>query len=359
MIVACKNCGAKFEITPQHKKRGVTEFTCEFCKSVVAVPREAEEPEKKDLSVSQLPSKKPEGTPPTSGVRSALMGLRTKMFLLFFFVPILLFVIASLYYITHMKTLTDLITKESSQTVTKMAEESIANAARAVAREAKLYLSSHPDLKKEKFNKTPQFINVAMQKVGQTGYTMLVSRATNTEPLAIWVNPEKEMIGIDIAKEMKKKLGTEFERWLKIQSKPYEIGGYYKWLDGRKKYQFTVPIEGTNFNIASTAYLEEFTLPMNHLSARANQMTDRETRNMMIILLSAAVLLALVVAVYSYRLSGRVRHLANAADRISIGNLDMEITGTKSKDEIGELANAFSRMQTSISLAIKRMREKK
>jgi methyl-accepting chemotaxis protein len=158
---------------------------------------------------------------------------------------------------------------------------------------------------------------------------------------------------------MRKTLGAEYERWYKVQGKNYEVGGYYTWIDKREKYQFSVPIEGTNLNAVATAYLDEFTLPMTDLQARANTMLDQTTRTMTIVLAATAILIALVVAVYSYRLSGRLKSLSGAADRISVGNLDVEIEGTKSRDEIGVLANDLSRMQTSIRLAIKRLRERR
>ena len=49
-----------------------------------------------------------------------------------------------------------------------------------------------------------------------------------------------------------------------------------------------------------------------------------------------------------------IRSLTDAANRISVGDLDVEIS-TKSKDEIGDLAAAIMRMQDSIRLSIARL----
>jgi methyl-accepting chemotaxis protein len=49
-----------------------------------------------------------------------------------------------------------------------------------------------------------------------------------------------------------------------------------------------------------------------------------------------------------------IRNLTDAANRISVGDLDVEIA-TKSKDEIGDLAAAIVRMQDSIRLSIARL----
>ncbi len=64
------------------------------------------------------------------------------------------------------------------------------------------------------------------------------------------------------------------------------------------------------------------------------------------------------MSIYSYRLLGRVKSLSDAAKRIGLGNIDGEIEEIKSKDEIEDLADAFSRMQASIRLGIKRLRER-
>ena len=293
-----------------------------------------------------------------SGPRKRLFGLRFKMFFLFFFIPIVLIIAAGLVYMNYMRTLSGLIIKESSQLVTKMAEERVNEKARAVAREVKLYLETHPDLKREDFNQDPKLKQIAIQKIGETGYTLVVSREDKNGQSFMWVHPKQELVGIDIIEAMKKRLGPDYERWYKVQGKEHEASGYYKWIDGQEKYTCGTPIQGTDFNIASTVYLGEFTLPMEQLEARTNQLTATATRTVMIVLAATAILIALIVFIYSYRLSGRLKSLSDAADRISLGNIEAEIKEIKSKDEIEDLADAFSRMQASIRLAIKRLRER-
>jgi len=292
------------------------------------------------------------------GPRKRLFGLRFKMFFLFFFIPIVLIIAAGLVYMNYMRTLSGLIIRESSQLVTKMAEERVNEKARAVAREVKLYLETHPDLKREDFNQDPKLKEIGIQKIGETGYTLIVSREDKNGQSFMWVHPKQELVGIDIIGAMKKRLGPDYERWYKVQGKEQEASGYYKWIDGQEKYTCGTPIQGTDFNIASAVYLGEFTLPMQQLEVRTNQLTATATRTVMIVLAATAILVALIVVVYSYRLSGRLKALSDAADRISLGNIEAEIKEIKSKDEIEDLADAFSRMQASIRLAIKRLRDR-
>jgi HAMP domain-containing protein len=69
-------------------------------------------------------------------------------------------------------------------------------------------------------------------------------------------------------------------------------------------------------------------------------------------------LVGLIVSIYGHRLTGKIRALTDVADRISVGELGMEVK-TTSKDEIGELGEAISRMQDSIRLSIERLRRRR
>jgi len=53
-----------------------------------------------------------------------------------------------------------------------------------------------------------------------------------------------------------------------------------------------------------------------------------------------------------------IKSLTDVADRISVGELGMEVK-TTSRDEIGDLAEAIARMQDSIRLSIERLRRRR
>jgi len=75
-----------------------------------------------------------------------------------------------------------------------------------------------------------------------------------------------------------------------------------------------------------------------------------------LVLLSATIVMVCVIAYFSSRaIVTPIKTLTNAADRISIGELDVEIQAT-AKNEIGDLAAAISRMQDSLRLSIERLR---
>ena len=82
-----------------------------------------------------------------------------------------------------------------------------------------------------------------------------------------------------------------------------------------------------------------------------------ETENL--ILLAGSVLLVLIIAWLSARaIVSPLTKLADAAERMSLGELNIKID-IKSKDEIGLLAQSIGRLQTSLKLAINRLRKKR
>ena len=71
------------------------------------------------------------------------------------------------------------------------------------------------------------------------------------------------------------------------------------------------------------------------------------------------ILLVAAIAWFSARaIVTPIMKLTDAAERMSLGDLNVKID-IKSKDEIGLLAQAIGRMQTSLRLAMSRLRKKR
>jgi HAMP domain-containing protein len=118
------------------------------------------------------------------------------------------------------------------------------------------------------------------------------------------------------------------------------------------------PIAETPFVTAATTYLDEFTGPVRLMESNAKTLTERAKMITWAILGATLLLIGLIVFIFSHRLTGKIKSLTEVAERISVGELGMEID-TKSKDEIGELAEAIARMQDSIRLSIERLRRRR
>jgi len=297
-----------------------------------------------------------------------LLGLRGKMFVLFFLIPISLIIAASLLYIWQLNTLSSGLAKGSTETIIKMTEEVVAERVREVASQCKVYLITHPELKKAFFNYDLKFKRIVVQKIGVTGYTSLYETPGADGIWRTWAHLDPNMIGVDMT-TLKESFGESFPGFWKIWTgikdgkEIKESKGYYKWRDSkgllRDTFLITVPVEGTPYILSATAYPDEFTEPVKFMQEGA-ALFALKTRNIVIgILGGTLILIGFIVAFYAYRLTAKIKYLTEITDRISVGDLDAEITGIKSRDEIGELANAIGRMQESIRLAIKRLRERK
>ena len=166
-------------------------------------------------------------------------------------------------------------------------------------------------------------------------------------------------------KILKKPLGRNFPGFWAIFSGVRggkKSQGYYTWQDKdgkfREKFMVCTPIAGTRFVVAATTYMDEFTGPVKLMESNARAFTDKAKMVTLAILGATLLLIGLIVAIYGHRLTGKIRSLTDVADRISVGELGMEIE-TKSKDEIGDLAEAIARMQDSIRLSIERLRRRR
>ena len=340
MIVTCKGCGKEYKINVSKLKTKEDIYSCDSCghKMIIRRPDGA---------------KKEAAAPKAS--KHGGFGLKGKIFTLFFIVPILLIITAGYLFLGQLNSMSSVISDESSRMVTQLAEEIILDRGIAVAREVKLYLDTHPGLKKQDFNKTPEFVDIVMQKVGKTGYTLLVERQTSDHPEYMWVHPVKKLIGIDITAAMKHKLGKNYDRWNSIRAESHITKGYYRWFDNKEKYCANVPIKGTPFNIVSSTYIDEFTKPVKELQAKMGGIAD-STRNIVITIIAITAFLVAVIAIfYGQKLTSKISRLTNVADRISLGDMDVHIEDI-GKDELGDLAQSIFRMQHSIRLAMERLR---
>lgn len=74
-------------------------------------------------------------------------------------------------------------------------------------------------------------------------------------------------------------------------------------------------------------------------------------------LLSGLVSSLVLYLTISHLLLTPIKHLIEVANEMSLGKLDIKVHETERKDEIGDLANALTRMGVSIQLAIKKLQK--
>lgn len=384
MIILCEECGKKYRIDPSKVGEDGMKFRCKACNHIITVskpetrdpePEAFIEPEAEGGTVkTETPSAEPDEKPekkvklPADGMtagKKGRFGLRSKMVLLFFVLPIIIVAAAGVLYIMQMNSLSSLLTEQSSETVKKMAEDLVKEKARSASKQVNLYLSTHPELIKEDFNYEMNFRLLAVQKVGLTGYTSLYSIPDEQGVSTFWMHPNAKLIGISTTESMQKMLGKDYKDFIKIYQGAYkgeEASGYYfgKDADGKNQeiYMVSAPVERTPFVVAATVFLDEFTRPIKVMETRAQKLISNAKYIISAIIIGTIVLIGLVVLIYGHLLVSKIKSLTDLAQKISIGDLDAEVA-IKSKDEIGDLYDAIVRMQESIRLSMERLRRRR
>ena len=86
----------------------------------------------------------------------------------------------------------------------------------------------------------------------------------------------------------------------------------------------------------------------------SNQLAESTTANLITLMALIIVMAVVMTVVMNQIIIGPITRLAQHADNISHGDMKQNIV-PESKDEIGQLAEAFHRMQTSLRVAFKRI----
>ncbi len=250
---------------------------------------------------------------------------------------------------------------ESRSYLDKSGEKIIKERAINVATQIEIFIKSHPKIKREDLLKEPMLKSIAVQKVGETGYTAVHDdRGINY----FHVNPQ--IVGTDLHD-----LSNKLPAFWKIVEASLKgpASGYYDWKDAdgkvRPKYMYLAHVKDTDLIVAATTYIEEFSRPAKAIEARMNQIKNKylgeyEERIKIFYLVILCVLLILFVRIYFYARSviHPIRQLSEIADKISMGELDTPIK-INEKGEVGALAESIERMQTSVKAAIERLRKRK
>ena len=397
MIVQCDECGARYRLDESKFQGKKLKARCNGCGNTIELSRKeqesgagAEEPSSAWTGAADQASPSGPDSAETSSIfdsavtdetseragesgsdsaglpgaaspltRPKGLGIRGKMFLLFVFIPIVLMIIASFLYIRQLERLQSMSTDESLKIVQEMAVTRIAQKARDVARQIDIYLAAHQNLEEDRFIRDPRLRRLAIQKIGEAGYTFMYKEPGQNHPGRMLIHIDRQVINADLSEVSGRTRG--FVRTLKQAKGGNEASAYYKEKspggDMIEKYLFCTPVGGTDYVVASTSEVKPLTTPARVIKTRVNQRYLQVREQVLIVLGILVVLIFALVSWFGHNMSKRILSITDVAERISIGDLDAEIQ-VKGKDEISMLAASISRMQQSVSLAIKRLRKR-
>jgi methyl-accepting chemotaxis protein len=284
------------------------------------------------------------------------IGIHFKLLFIVLVLSLVPMVVLGLYSFKKIEEL-DTISKESIDKVLRsMGEEFVERKASNVAKELEVYLKAHPRYTLDDLRKNTEFRELAVQPVGQTGYTAVHELGTGINRFHI--NPKVEDLDLH---ELATKL-PEFWKILEPHLKGVVTKGYYKWQDPdgkiRDKFMVCVPVKENKYGVAATTYIDEFLLPRDRVYKHIDYVKNRAIKIFFITLIFTVPFAVGLSFLFSRRITRPLLHLTKVADRISMGELGAKIE-VKTKDEIRVLADALRRMQISLKAAIERLRRKR
>jgi len=244
-----------------------------------------------------------------------------------------------------------------------LGEQYIQTVARDVARQVAIYLAAHPDATMQELQADDEFAGIAMQLVGETGYTCLYEAGTGI----MRIHPNPNLIDREMSF-----LRDQIPTWWAIFEPSLtgtEVSGYYDWLepDGsiRQKYMTMTPVEvpfhGTTLMIAATTYIDEFSRPVVSMQEQAQEIETRYrglTIQQGTAVASAGAALLLITIGVVYALGRRaamqyirpIQTLSEMSGEIGKGRgiRGEQVRLLRRQDEIGTLMQAFIQASTQI-----------
>jgi len=255
-------------------------------------------------------------------------------------------------------------TRDSVSALEETGEAAIQQKAIDVADKIHIYLEGHPGPTAEELKNDPELARIAVEPIGQTGYTALYEKETGI----MIFHPNPSMVNYDMH-NLSEKLPS-FWMVFHPSLRGTVSSGYYDWEDAdgtiREKFMYMVPVEGTVYMVAATTYIDEFSQPAivtkNEILAATAQATiqiDRQISNTQFTFRIIFAVLLLVITGLSFWLSrlitNPIKKLKMSSEIIGGGNLDYSVD-VKTGDELEDLANSFNKMALDLKTHIEDLR---
>ncbi|MDZ7685954.1 MAG: HAMP domain-containing protein [Gammaproteobacteria bacterium] len=251
------------------------------------------------------------------------------------------------------------LNQDAKTALRDLGEQIVLLKARDVAQQLEIYFRMHSDKSIAEMRSDPMFMDLAIQPVGETGYTAVTEAGT----YLFRVHPNSSLNDQDM-----RQFAAEMPSWWQIVQNAIdgtETTGYYDWTepDGstRQKFMATtpvgVPVDGVTIMVSATTYIDEFSAPVEDMNTRAATISSDyrdyvAQQSWTFSGVFAAVILLTAAGTYWFGSRMALRYIEPlqrlAAAARSFGEDYREVSGlssiTERDDEIGVLGSAFERM---------------
>ncbi|MFP4657937.1 MAG: HAMP domain-containing protein, partial [Desulfonatronovibrionaceae bacterium] len=195
----------------------------------------------------------------------------------------------------------------------------------------------------------PDFSSLAIQTIGESGYSFVL-KSEGEEDLKIFMHPNPRMLNKELKALEIKKLPSAASRVMKTGD---DFQGYLG-----NQYCFVHQVHGQPFYVVSLISDEDINESVNQLEQRFATVKKDFIWQYNIGGFATGAIVLLLAILFAIRLVRPITQLTNVAEKISLGDLKTSID-ISSSDEIGELADALRRMQSSLLKAVQRLQRRK
>jgi nitrate/nitrite-specific signal transduction histidine kinase len=292
-------------------------------------------------------------------------GIRAKILIFFLTLSFVSLAIISLLAFRTIYQVSSLVKQNSAIMGEEVARQSIAaledlgrtliqRRALYVANEIELFVRYHPELSISELKDNKELGEIAVQRVGQTGSTMVYDK-TGT----VYFHSDPKMVGVNLLK-----VGGEPVYFASIVSRSFngEASGIYNWEDAngevRTRYMHCIPVEGTELVVAAATYIDEYSAPAEELEAeitytvqdtikRINEEVEKTQWIFPAVFVGMLLIATGVIFLLSRAITRPILALTKGAEVIAKGELDYSIQA-ETGDEIQQLAEQFNNMAKAL-----------
>lgn len=253
--------------------------------------------------------------------------------------------------------------KDSASALEALGEKILEQKARDVALQCEIYIKSHPYLTIKDLQANPAFQNIAVQSIGTKGYTILYEKKTGIMRL------HRNSSFIDFEPHQLSTKLPSFWNIYKSTLNGSSRGGYYNWQDPdgkiRQKFMFMVPVKDTNYMVAATTYINEFSKPVKDTQKKistaavtfSKHIDDRmsQTRNTFIDFFIIIIVFVVFLSIFLSRMiTLPILTLSEGVKALGRGELEYKVE-VNTNDEFEELADSFNKMTSDLTNYMERL----
>lgn len=393
MIVICEECGKKYRVETEKIKGNKASFRCLTCNYVTIFSKPENNPAIADIEDGKpshihndtfsdnnhhhdkdIPSNFDETAdlPPdfedAESIPRRKIGIRGKMLIIVMVIPLIMTILTMIPSWNYVSKAVNLIIAEASESEIEVAKNQINQSASTIAKQVEFYMINHPEVTPENANSDDRLKEILFQHSLMVDDASLYLRYDAQNPGVFLISRDQSLVGKTVKSMMVKGVlgNAKYDELGKVvpvgpEGEYREAMGFFLSKDDsgnlKERIMALAPIPQSPFGVIVTADTEDFMLPVKILEQRIRNLIAGARNIVAGVLGGTMIVSVLLILCYVSSITGKIKSLTDVANRISVGELEAQIE-VRSNDEIGELADAVSRMQDSIRLSIARLRRR-